>query len=685
MRLMYLRVKGDCSLFKDIEICFNPEWRFTIDHDVINCQRYEEFSVPQNFYSTGSDTPVEAVNVIVGKNGSGKTTVARVLKEIFSGDMTDFEYTLICRGTHPLVSGGKENDQTEDARKEMWLICSFDKNKKRGVNYKCADIELGDKYVLKLQDLNCIPFPPKEFVDLVYYSPHFTTENPFRGTSGRMVNLSTTGLFVENPLSNYNRIQLASGVDSDVSLGAYAYDERRRIIEFASAYYGLDAEQREAVPFPMPILASLDADGESIDRLRRYFHDKAAYFKTEKEALQANEFDAAYNELERMCERVRSIIDYAKSNYLAITIIVGYVAAYCADCNLLGSYKDGRFLAEYGVGLIDICSGDIENLLSEEGKEQDRVVLEYFCRALMGLRKKFLGSDYGERERSALKFFLRLRKLVKRCPPQYNGIDHRLVVEIANDVSFRILQDVVKWHRLSMVFSTFIKIDFEPKLSSGEVSYLTLYGRLASHFIFGNSIAASDKPKKDVVVFVDEAETTLHPLWQKALLWNILWFFENFAKGFRIHLMLATHSPMLLSDVPLWHDIILKRRGEGCDAYSVCCGIEGNKSDIGLTNTFAANIFDLYRCPFFMENGTMGAFAASKVNALLQKFRLPGEKDVRHIEPDELKDDLKLAMLIGDPFISRLIWRRLDALVEDDGDSNFGKELNQMRDGNEKN
>ena len=67
MRLMYLRVKGDCSLFKDIEICFNPEWRFTIDHDVINCQRYEEFSVPQNFYSTGSDTPVEAVNVFISQ------------------------------------------------------------------------------------------------------------------------------------------------------------------------------------------------------------------------------------------------------------------------------------------------------------------------------------------------------------------------------------------------------------------------------------------------------------------------------------------------------------------------------------------------------------------------------------------------------------------------------------------
>ena len=139
-------------------------------------------------------------------------------------------------------------------------------------------------------------------------------------------------------------------------------------------------------------------------------------------------------------------------------------------------------------------------------------------------------------------------------------------------------------------------------------------------------------------------------------------------------MIFSTHSPILLSDIPTGNVVFL-REENGRIAVN-------NGKD---RRTFASNIFDLYRDSFFMEQGTMGAFAASKVNALLQKFRLPGEKDVRHIEPDELKDDLKLAMLIGDPFISRLIWRRLDALVEDDGDSNFGKELNQMRDGNEKN
>ena len=40
---------------------------------------------------------------------------------------------------------------------------------------------------------------------------------------------------------------------------------------------------------------------------------------------------------------------------------------------------------------------------------------------------------------------------------------------------------------------------------------------------------------------------------------------------------------------------------------------------------------------------------------------------------------------MGDPFISRLIWRRLDALVDDDGDSNCSKELDQISTENEKN
>lgn len=664
MRLMYLQVKWEDGLFKDTEISFDSEWAFKIGRENIHCRRDNELSVPQNFYALDSWSPVEMVNVVVGKNGCGKTTLAVILKEIFSGEKTDFSYVLVCKGQHMFFHDnvtqvqvdseqGTRDQNGNEFRNEAWLVYSFDK--RDGLSCKYARIEAGDEYVSKLKNLDYIHVPIHEYVDLVYCSPHFTTENPFRGTHGRMINLSPTGLFVENPLSNYNRIQLVSGVDSDVALGTYAYDERRRIIEFAAAFYGLDRERRKDVPFPMPIFVSLESDFDSINRLRGYFHDKSAHFKSERRLFQSGESDKAYDELERMCDRIRSIIDYAASNYLVVTIIVGYVAAYCADCNLLGSYHEGRFASEYGAGLVDVCGENFKELLRETEKKQDGVVLEYFCRSLVALKRKLnttKHSDavYGGRERNALRFFLRLRKLIKRCPPKYLGIDRRLVVEIADDVSFNMFREVVRWHRHAMVFSTFIKIDFAPKLSSGEVSYLTLYGRLASHFIYGNSIAASDRPNKDAVVFIDEAETTLHPLWQKNLLWNVLWFFENFSKRFKIHLILASHSPMLISDVPIAHCIMLERWGAGRDARTVCADLKTKKSSLGLTSTFAANIFDLYRSSFFMDDGLVGKFAQEKLDKIMAKARRIISGATTEVMTPE---DWRTLELVGDPVAKR--------------------------------
>ena len=182
------------------------------------------------------------------------------------------------------------------------------------------------------------------------------------------------------------------------------------------------------------------------------------------------------------------------------------------------------------------------------------------------------------------------------------------------------------------------------------MSYLTLYGRLASHFIYGNSVAASDKPKKDAVVFIDEAETTLHPVWQKNLLWNVLWFFENFAKGFNVHLIMATHSPMLLSDVPLSHCIMMERWGTGRDARTVCSDLRTNKSFLGLTSTFAANIFDLYKASFFMDDGLVGKLAQKKLDSLMVKAKhiIEGATDEKMDE-----NDWQVLESVGDPQAKR--------------------------------
>ena len=130
-------------------------------------------------------------------------------------------------------------------------------------------------------------------------------------------------------------------------------------------------------------------------------------------------------------------------------------------------------------------------------------------------------------------------------------------------------------------------------------------------------------------------------------------FFGAIAKNWQTQLLFSTHSPILLSDIPNGNVVFLKNEHGRIV-------IKDDKERKG----FASNIFDLYRDSFFMENGTMGMFATSKVNALLEKLKPRKPK----IDRRELDGILSLAKMIGDPFISRLIWRRLDALVDDDGD-----------------
>ena len=234
--------------------------------------------------------------------------------------------------------------------------------------------------------------------------------------------------------------------------------------------------------------------------------------------------------------------------------------------------------------------------------------------------------------------------------------------------SFERLLKLVDLHFRAKAIVPFLDFDTEPRMSAGERAFFDTWGRLYHHFLESIEVRTSTQEgtnldlsaprnwpeRKNAIVFFDEAETTMHPEWQRRIVQRTIWFFEAFAPWVHPHLIFATHSPILLSDVPAGNVVLLEREND-----------QNVVRPIDETKAFASNIFDLYRNSFFLKSGcTMGAFAASKVNPLLKKFD-PGEPK---INKQELNDVLSLAKMIGDPFISGWIWRRLDALVDDDGD-----------------
>ena len=113
----------------------------------------------------------------------------------------------------------------------------------------------------------------------------------------------------------------------------------------------------------------------------------------------------------------------------------------------------------------------------------------------------------------------------------------------------------------------------------------------------------------------------------------------------RFHLIITSHSPFILSDLPKENIIFLEK---GKQVYP----FEDGKQ------TFGANIHTLLSHGFFMKDGLMGEFAKSKIDDVINY--LNGKES-------EIKDDnsaQNIINIIGEPIIKRELQRMLKNKME---------------------
>lgn len=162
-------------------------------------------------------------------------------------------------------------------------------------------------------------------------------------------------------------------------------------------------------------------------------------------------------------------------------------------------------------------------------------------------------------------------------------------------------------------------------LSHGEK---TLYSFFVNLVHFNNS---------DFLFLLDEPDNTLHPNWQKSFLNEMMNILTKLKKN--AHLVITSHSPFLLSDLPKENVIFLEK---GKQVYP---NIE----------TFGANIHTLLSHGFFMKDGLMGEFAKSKINEVIDY--LNGKTSP--IENDDKTQ--KYIRIIGEPILRRQLQKMLDS------------------------
>ncbi|MFB7817617.1 AAA family ATPase [Paenibacillus chitinolyticus] len=173
-------------------------------------------------------------------------------------------------------------------------------------------------------------------------------------------------------------------------------------------------------------------------------------------------------------------------------------------------------------------------------------------------------------------------------------------------------------------------------LSSGEQALLGMYARF-------NTLMKRDVIKHDhILIMIDEGELYFHPEWQKSLLLHLLQFFAGLFRSEErrrsVQIVITSNSPFIVSDLPASNIVFLRKTGA---LSQVVDGLDDHKQ------TFASNIHTLLAHSFFMENGLIGEFAKSKINAVIELL-VHGKTSEIKANKERIE---KTIHLIGEPVI----------------------------------
>lgn len=596
--------------------------------------------------SNASPGKIDSVSAIIGKNGSGKTTFFTALGACFEHDGPEPEYLCVCKkGRIFYVYTNLVNIQYDRVREKLG----------------------GDNFKVSSKSEGWSPYEPP--FAMLYYSPFSCPYFVWDKLKNNMYDLSMTRLLSEIKLG-----------DSDV---VKQLDDlmRRTSFNFARIFAIEQGKHPDSkVPFPVPMYvkiggtysARLDGRGLIVGMVRGVANSDVVWDERLFTAMSKMFCLEAIPSF-----RISVLMDFAG-------IIIQTVQA--EDKSLRSLWENQtwqNFVFEMN-GIFDLISKTpVKHDLNyvEEPLRSEWYAMKDNKRQTLFERIRGVGQQLLVLQSDKINTLLvGLFDLWTKIDDLYRlgnvqEADHHIMIPLSSSAAFGSFLSCFECSTSLSLKGDRIQF-LIPGMSSGEMTYLYFWGRLYEAFSRQGLVVpiGKDTNKKrkakhvHAVLLLDEVETAMHPAWQKLFVKSLVWFIETFTRDLSVHVVVSSHSPLLLSDIPKGNIVFLKKEESVQVGGHIEEAHENRKQVCAMANTFAANIFDLYKDSFFLDQGTMGEFAADKVDKLLEKLN-PKRKD-NETEQDYQKrikigdNDLKVAKLIGDPFLSRYIWRRLEELSD---------------------
>lgn len=567
MKLVYLYVERFRTLKKQAFV-FDTKYKCTYVNGRLDILT-DKNALNDDFFVLTRDHPrgrVVNISAIVGKNGTGKTSLARFLLDAMrpSGNVGDFV------AVFDDDSDGKPLVCWRKGFSEVGLNVTFDGQK--------LDESQMHRWPYLGKDAAWTIFREVKYV---YYSPVYSSESVFADQRCKNVKKEPKkdklGVPYINDIREYgfHDVSLSAAIAEAIGSGenkttelALALHHRREVLSFVRAmvqYNGLSEV------LGMPAVAK---DNDLVFMVDRRYYD---------ELMDGDVVEGLIGK-DPVKKDLRRHFPVALPEDPIKAAFVCFAAEYLTDVSNEFAFVD--VLPDSSNAVVEILS----HLSALETQELVERLQEY---------------EGGETRLPPLGVFLdRLEKLLSHATRVGKDLLWRVPLHGIEDNVFETYANAMEPYFECRGDRDVCSFGFKRQPSSGEMIYLMTWARLWSVF---ESMRDGRAGQKNVLLFMDEVETSFHPEWQRQFVKRMIVFWEAIMpRGYGLQIVFASHSPIILSDIPSDHVTYLMGQGDACD--------------ISPMGSFAANLFDLLNTGFFMDDGTIGAFACSKVNHVLDKI-----------------------------------------------------------------
>lgn len=600
MELLYLWI-GEYRNIKNQEFHFSNEFNIKLDLEKTNISIQPSEKEKSNLF----DETFLNINAIIGQNGSGKSNLFSLMKEMFNDDFYDYNnYIIILKDTDGNL---------------LLFYRNFGKNA-NGKRLRINGEELKE-YIDIDDNMKLLLLPDKStlqnLISLIFHSNSFTIQNDNSFSNKNIIDISLNSEILyfsrESNKQLFKRYFSYKEISKDKN---YLEDIQEKLeysflptsflqtfdilskVEFVSKYKGKD--NLSFIPFELVFSFNQFFFFENIE----LFENAGLKGKIEdlKNLLFTHSYynDANYNQFD-----LPNSIELFKSR----VIVFMFLYALKNRMHYSDPNKDDikKIIDELSNSkdLYDIPKIIKQNILKWELKNES-LPHNKIIEIVKNIDNEFDGFSICDRKYENFAF----------------GITEALQVTLKKIFDF--------WYDKDFIFR-FDWLD----MSAGQSALLNIFSKI--HWV-------SNRVSNDTVwLLVDEGDLYLHPEWQRTFLSNLHHYLPLFFKDKKVQLFLTSHSPFLVSDLPN-ENIILLERIENKYGQGFC---EVTRTTIN--NTFGANIYDLYADSFFLKSGFIGEFAKNKIDDLFSFLN----NDMNNKYTGDLNDDtaLKLIKIIGEPFV----------------------------------